>query len=95
MKLWLLRPKSNNLPEDEYHNPWFPWYDKCFGFVVRAETELEARKIAQENAGDEKNNYRGSNVFGKKAWLDKTLSSCEELRENGEKGMIIKDYHSA
>lgn len=36
MKLWLLRPVVGL---DENDNPWWPWYDKAFGFVVRAETE--------------------------------------------------------
>ncbi len=51
MKLWLLRP-NKNLSEND--NPWKPWYDKAFSFVVRAETEEDARKLAHKNAGSEK-----------------------------------------
>jgi len=47
MNLWLLRP-SSNLPDDRAKNPWIPWYDKCFGMVIRAETEEDARKLADE-----------------------------------------------
>lgn len=36
MKIWLLRPIDGC---DE----WNPWYDKAFGFVVRAAREQEAR----------------------------------------------------
>jgi hypothetical protein len=50
MTLWLLRPVEN-LPIDD--NPWDPWYDKAFGFVILAETEADARALADKNAGDE------------------------------------------
>ena len=36
MKLWLLKPIKR----------WTVWYDKAFGFVVRAATEDEARAAA-------------------------------------------------
>ena len=50
MKIFELRPVENLKNND---NPWKPWYNKSFGFIVRAETEAEARKYADENAGDE------------------------------------------
>ncbi len=50
MKLWILTPVKGL---DKKDNPWEPWYDKAFGFVVRAETEEEAREFAHSNAGDE------------------------------------------
>lgn len=37
MRLWELRPI------DKDSGPWEPWYDKAFGFVVRADTEAQAR----------------------------------------------------
>ena len=40
MKLWLIRTR------DPTSGAWDPWYDKAFGFVVRAETEGQARKFA-------------------------------------------------
>lgn len=43
MKLYILRPKEN-LPYED--SPWNPWYDKCFGEVVRANNAKQARKIA-------------------------------------------------
>ena len=46
MKLWVLRPKDENVAMPHFHN--------CmFGFVVRAETEAAARKEAAKQAGDE------------------------------------------
>ena len=50
MKLWLLRPVDGLAKND---NPWEPWYDKAFCFVVRAETDTEARDMAHAEAGDE------------------------------------------
>jgi hypothetical protein len=38
VRLWLLRPVESGSAF------WEPWYDKAFGFVVRAETEEDARK---------------------------------------------------
>ncbi|MHC4620581.1 MAG: hypothetical protein ACYTEQ_22770 [Planctomycetota bacterium] len=87
MKLWLLRPHED-LPDD--NNPWEPWYDKCFGMVVRAATENEARAMAQgvDESGDYEEDMRG-------AWLDSTLSTCTELTAEGEPGVVIRDEHWA
>lgn len=91
MKLWILRPVEDLEKGD---NPWEPWYDKVFGFVVRAGNEKEARIIAQENAGDEKRRV----FLGKKMadtstpWLDVKYSTCVELEANGEAEMIMKDF---
>lgn len=94
MKLWLLRP-VNDLPEGD--NPWEPWYDKAFGFVVRAETEEDARKVADENSGDEK---RGEFLREKIAnttapWIDAKYSTCIELTADGPQEMIIQDVWAA
>ena len=75
MKLYLLKPVSD----------WKPWYDKCFGVVVRAETVEQARKLAQENAGDE----------GKDVWFNAALTSCEELTNEGKAGTILVNFASA
>ncbi|HDY89355.1 MAG TPA: hypothetical protein ENH82_14715 [bacterium] len=82
MKLWLLKPI------DEESVPWNPWYDKCFGFVIRTTTEEKARKIADENHGDE-------NRDTKNPWLNPELSSCEPLTIMGSEGIVIKDFASA
>lgn len=94
MKLWLLRP-VDNLPDG--NNPWEPWYDKAFGFVVRAKNEQEAREFATADAGDES---RGEFLDGKTAdtkqpWIDPKYSSCVELTAKGESGVVIKDFAAA
>lgn len=93
MNLWILRP----IEKPENDDPWEPWYDKCFGFVVRAETESEARQYAQDNAGDEKRGY----FLGKKTantktpWLDENYSTCEPLTADGDAGLVMCDFHDA
>jgi hypothetical protein len=84
MKLWLLRPIY-----DGKGSAWDPWYDKAFGFVVRAEDELKARKLASANGGDE------NRKKGKRPWLDPKQSACVELTLDGGPGVVIADCHSA
>jgi len=77
-KLYILRPVRG-------HELWEPWYDKCFGVVVRAKDVHEARKIASHAHGDE----------GMGAWLSKESSTCKELKAAGKSEEIIKDFASA
>lgn len=79
MKLWLLRPI------DDRNGPWEPWYDKCFGFVIRADSEEEARRMAELDSGAE--------VTG--AWSLAKWSSCVELTATGDAEVVIKDEHWA
>lgn len=67
---------------------WNPWYDKCFGFVIRAETEQRAREIADADAGDE-------NREENHPWLDPEQSTCTELTAEGKEEQIIKDFNAA
>lgn len=91
MKLFLLRPKK--LIKD---NPWDPWYDKSFGFVVRAKTEIQARKMAHEKAGDENSGGWGTVKYKTKTpWLDEKYSTCTELIADGPKKLIIRDQHNS
>lgn len=93
MKLWELRPAAGYgderkpMPDD----PWEPWYDKSFGFVVRAETEQQAREYADTDAGDENGIYAGN----RHPWLDASLSTCKELLQDGEPGVVLRDFASA
>ena len=93
MKLWILRPIDGIVND----NPWEPWYDKAFGFVVRAENETQARNFAHAEAGDENRgtflNKKISNT--KSPWLDKKYSTCEELQADGNKGVVMRDFASA
>jgi hypothetical protein len=94
MKIWLLRPVAvDKLPGC---NPWLPWYDKAFGFVVRAESEELARKFAHAEAGAE--NHYGliyPNAKTDCPWLDPAYSTCEELLSDGDAGVILRDLWSA
>ena len=78
MKLWKLEPLSD----------WKPWYDTMAGIVVRADTEEDARAIAQEYSGDENRQYP-------RPWLDSEVTSCVELTVEGEAEMILRSFVSA
>jgi len=80
--LWILKPR-NALPDEI--NPWRPWYDKTFGFVVSARTEEEARRVAASNASDE----------GQDAWAKPELSTCEILEATDEAEVIMEDFQGA
>ncbi len=83
MKLWLLRPVEGLSDKD---NPWVPWCDKAHGFVIRAKTEEEARKMANEEGKPEVGPWKGD------PWLNAKYSLCVELIPEGEDGVIICDY---
>lgn len=69
MKIWLVtRPTED------------PLWDVADGFVVRAETEREARALAADNHGDE----------GREIWFGR--ATCEELTTDGPRGVILRDF---
>ncbi len=94
MKLWILRPADNLTNND---NPWEPWYDKSFGFVVRADTEAEARDFAHAEAGDEnRDEFMGQKKANtREPWKDAKYSTCVELLPEGRPGVVMRDYASA
>jgi hypothetical protein len=79
MRLWILRPV------DEEMEPWAPWFDCTFGFVIRGESESAARRLAAEQAGDE----------GGQAWLSPDSATCTELQADGSAEFIMSDYNPA
>ena len=92
MRLWILRAREE-LPESD--NPWEPWYDKAVAFVVRAATEKEARRLANDSGGDETGPVRNDEYrMGGDLWLDPKYSTCAELAGAGEPEMIVGEYHS-
>ena len=91
MKLWHLYPRPD---VSEATNPWEPWYDKVFNFVIRVETEEEARRIAHENGCDENRDQWRGNKFVT-PWLDVAYSVCEELTADGAQGVVVRDLWSA
>jgi hypothetical protein len=94
MKIFELRPVKNPRDND---NPWYPWYDKIFGFIIKAETEAEARNIANENAGNENNGtFLGYKIANTNTpWLDSKYSTCIELTNDGKAGIIMQDFAQA
>jgi hypothetical protein len=85
VKLFLLKP----IQKAPKYDPWDPWYDKAFGFVVRAEDETMARQFASEQAGNEEDAGFGN------PWLSSYFSTCVELSHDGEMGVILQDTRSA
>ncbi len=86
MKLWILRPVDG----DAF---WEPWYDKCFGFIVRAETETKARALAQTCGGDEKRDHPYPKT--RPAWTSPKHSTCTELMPEGVTEVVMNDFHAA
>jgi len=84
MLIWLLEAK--NLKNDtSVVDPWDPWFDKVFSFVVEAKTEREARDLAAEDAGDE----------GDDAWLLEKYSTCTEIglsKAYAEERIVVRDF---
>ena len=76
MKLWLLQRLDARFG-----------YDETQGFVVVAETEDEARKIAQKNGGDE-------TAWDSPFWTDSEMTTCRELRAEHfpEAKIILRDF---
>ena len=90
-KLWLLRPLPRFMDDPTPDsivgsggNPWHIWWDTAQGFVVRAESEQQARALAADEADDE----------GRRAWLDPAFSDCTELVSEGELGVILRDFNA-
>lgn len=100
MKLYLLEPVKN-LPKKD--SPWEPWYDKCFGMVIRAYNEEEARLLADGEGESENDGWSTdystvpTKVIRKslQPWLDNKYSTCIELIPEGEKEVIIKNVANA
>jgi len=59
-----------------------PWFDKSFGHLVRAESEIDARAIASRHCGDE----------GVEPWLNESKTTCEELTSDGEEEHLMVDF---
>jgi hypothetical protein len=88
MKLWLLHPVGYTDDDEDMAAAWKPWYDKAFGFVVRAESEQAARALANAAGGEEIS-------AGVNPWLDPAQSTCVPLLAEGEAEVVLFDFHSA
>lgn len=86
MALWLLRPVYD----------WSPWYDSAFGFVVRAETEEDARRMVSEAkyCGAERwGLYPGDE--GGDVWADAEQTTCERIDPDGDPAILMRDFAAA
>ncbi len=77
MKLWHLTRKER--PVDDW--------DMSISFVVRAETEKDARQIAFDN--------EGCRWYETNVWKDPEQTLCTELTADGEAEMIIVDFNAS
>lgn len=80
-KLWLLKKRPDI---DDGNNPWDVEYDVALGFVVRADSEAQARAYAHEKGGDE-------TVDLIKPWLSSEYTTCVELSCEGKSGVILQN----
>lgn len=92
MKLWLLEARKG-LPDGD--NPWERWYSTITSFVIRAETEMDARRLATENGRDEVEEFTIVGYIATAAWSDAKYSTCVELVADGDEGVILSDYNAA
>jgi hypothetical protein len=97
MKLWLLEPREDVLNRQE-DNPWDCWFDKAFGFVVAAEMEDEARRLATEEGGNEvPYSYElKQQIISQSPWMQPCYTTCVELMPAGRgPGVVIRNFASA
>jgi hypothetical protein len=84
MKLWLLA--KGNIPSGVV-SPWFRVKcDMVCTFIIRAEDEASARKIADSQGGKE-------NQSGFSPWLNESFTTCVELTGDGNAEVILSDYY--
>jgi hypothetical protein len=86
--LWLLKMTQKGCDE-------LPC-DAVNGFVIRAESEEEARRMAGEGAGMEEWSWGAGDCvdYGPSFWKDPELTSCVKLESVGRKGIVLKSYVS-
>ncbi len=72
------------IPEAKCFHEW----DTVQGFVVAANDETEARKIAAEHVGSEE--YFNGHI---NPWLDDKLTTCAPLSRD-EPGLILRDFNA-
>lgn len=60
-------------------------YDEVSGMVIAAENEAAARRIAQENCGDEGGAWGDPNF-----WLNPEKTDCELIGTSDRSGLILR-----
>jgi hypothetical protein len=89
-KLWILNPRKDL---SHGYDPWEQWYDKCFGMIVSARSEKDARIVAAEMGCEE--NYWYDKNGEDSPWLYPEYSTCEELKVPQHDYCIMQDIHYA
>lgn len=87
MNIYILKPIST-----EAGSKWHPWYDKTFGMIVSADSEGEARYLANENSCGEDGGWGVDDNYG--VWLNEKQTTCKILEAN-ESEVIMKDFRGA
>lgn len=80
MKLFLLKAREVMFAEEGSPCPRFCGWTDPHGFVVRAASTEDARRVAS--------NYGRSPTPW---WLDDSLCSCEEILADGSEGVVMAD----
>ena len=57
-------------------------WEEARGFVVRAGDEKSARDLAANKCGEE----------GREHWISPATSTCDELQQDGDPGIVIRDF---
>lgn len=85
MKLWILRPIYGEDCTFVMAN-----FSCAYGYMVRAETEHDARLLVSV-AIEEVSHRRRRASTGPSPWFDPALSTCDELMADGEPGVMMRD----
>lgn len=86
-KVWILKPNLEAKTAGGVSPFRGDMYDVVMGQVVLAESEAGARKLAEENCGDESASYPAI-----KTWLNEKYTTCEELKGGKEAGVVLRDF---
>ncbi|OWV29802.1 hypothetical protein JI62_10080 [Halomonas campaniensis] len=73
--------------------PFNPGHDVTQGMLIRAESEGDARAMAdQKTCAEYENN--GDWRPRRRPWIDTRLTSCAEMTSEGAAGIIMVDYQA-
>ena len=86
MKLWKLWANVN-----DKEDPWKPSVGKVFRFIIRAESEERARRVAHQHAGRE--NQQIENIPA--PWLSANYSTCIEVKLDGKEEVILLEIEGS
>lgn len=88
LKLWLLGIRPEVYTEHPGEHPWAHPWGTAQGFVVRADDEAQARRLADSYAGGETDEWHTP----AHPWLDPTYTTCVELTGDGPAEVILRDF---